>query len=190
MRPLSEGTLAPPVPSWLVLVQGIASFVVAMVQLTQPGVDHLLTLLALLGAYWLLGGLLELVDVAIERRRLPWRLVCAAAGFAAGLVVLREPLWSTLLVPPLLAPAIGWFGLAVGLVYLLRTVAGGGRGATVLGTLSVVLGVVLLCGSPEVTVWGAAAVAALGGPAALVVALRTRMSDAVERARRSRQLVR
>jgi uncharacterized membrane protein HdeD (DUF308 family) len=176
VRTLPQGTLAPPVPSWLVLSQGIASVVLALVQLTQPGVDNLLTLLALLGGYWLLGGLLELVDLG------------AVAGVAAGLVVLREPLWSTLLVPPLLAPAMGWFGLAVGLVYLVRTVAGGGGGALVLGTQSAVLGVVLLCGTPQVVVWGGAAVAALAGPAALVVALRTRLAETVEQARRSRQV--
>jgi uncharacterized membrane protein HdeD (DUF308 family) len=188
VRTLPQGTLAPPVPSWLVLAQGIASVVLALVQLTQPGVDNLLTLLALLGGYWLLGGLLELVDLAVHRRRWAWRLAGAVAGVAAGLVVLREPLWSTLLVPPLLAPAMGWFGLAVGLVYLVRTVAGGGGGALVLGTQSAVLGVVLLCGTPQVVVWGGAAVAALAGPAALVVALRTRLAETVEQARRSRQV--
>jgi uncharacterized membrane protein HdeD (DUF308 family) len=176
------------VPSWLVRTQGIASVVVALVQLTQPGVDNLLTLLALLGGYWLLGGVLELVGLAIDRRRWPWRLAGAAAGIAAGFVVLREPLWSTLLVPTLLAPVVGWFGMAVGVVYLLRTLAGGGRGALVLGTQSLVLGVLLVYGSPQLAVWGGAAVAALAGPAALVVAVRVRRREAVERAGRAREL--
>jgi uncharacterized membrane protein HdeD (DUF308 family) len=185
---LAEGTLAPPVPPWLVLVQGIAAVVVGLVQLTQPGADNLLAMLALLGGYWLLGGILELVDLAVHRQRWAWRLAGAAAGIAAGAVVLREPLWSTLIVPPLLTPAMGWFGLGVGAVYLARMLAGGGRGALVLGTQSLVLGVMLLCAAPEVIVWGGAAVTGLGGLAALVVALRIRLTDAVEQARRSRQL--
>jgi uncharacterized membrane protein HdeD (DUF308 family) len=185
--PLAD-TLAAPVPSWLVLVQGIASVVLALVQLTQPGVDNLLTLLVLLGGYWLLGGILELVDLTVDRRRWAWRLAGAAAGLAAGFVVLREPLWSTLLVPALVAPAMGWFGLAVGLVYLVRTLVGGGRGALVLGTQSLVLGVMLLCGAPQVIVWGGAAVAAMGGLATLVFALRGQLAGAAEQARRSRQV--
>jgi len=187
VRTLAEGTLAPPVPPWLILVQGIAAVVVAVVQLTQPGVDNLLAMLALLGGYWLLGGILELVDLAVHRRW-AWRLAGAAAGIAAGAVVLREPLWSTLIVPPLLTPAMGWSGLAVGAVYLVRMLAGGGPGALVLGTQSLVLGVMLLYAAPEVIVWGGAAVTGLGGLAALVVAMRVRLTDAVEQARRSRQL--
>jgi uncharacterized membrane protein HdeD (DUF308 family) len=185
---LTGGTLAPPVPTWLVLTQGIAAVLVALIQLTQPGVDNLLTLLALLGGYWLLGGVLELVDLAIDGRGRAWRLLGASAGIAAGFVVLHEPLWSTLLVVPQLAPAMGWFGLAVGAVYLVRAFAGGGRGALVLGTQSVVLGVMLLYGSPQVIVWGGAVVTGLGGPAALVVALRGRLSATMGQARRSRQM--
>lgn len=185
--------LAPAVPRWLVLTQGIASIVVALVQVTQPGVDNLLTLLALLGGYWLLGGLLELLDLAIERRQWLWRLTGAAAGIAAGVVVLREPLWSTLLVPTLLvptllAPALGWSGIAVGAVYVPRAILGGGRGALVLGAESLVLGVLLAYAPPQVIVWGGAAVAALGGAAALVVARRVRLPDAVEQAGRAREL--
>ncbi|TMC08969.1 MAG: hypothetical protein E6J41_11635 [Chloroflexi bacterium] len=188
MGTLAEGTLAPRVPAWLVLVQGIAALVVALVQLTRPGVDNLLAMLALLGGYWLLGGILELVDLAVHRRRWAWRLAGTAAGIGAGAVVLREPLWSTLLVAPLLTSAMGWFGLAVGAVYLARMLAGGGRGALVLGTQSLVLGVMLLCAAPQVIAWGGAAVTGLGGAAALVVAMRVRLTDAVEQARRSRQL--
>jgi uncharacterized membrane protein HdeD (DUF308 family) len=160
---ISEGTLAPPVPTWLVLTQGIAAVLVALVQLTQPGVDNLLTMLALLGVYWLLGGILELVDLALAGRRWAWRLAGASAGIAAGFVVLREPLWSTLLMPELLAPTMGWFGLAAGVVYLVRALAGGGRGALVLGAQSLALGVVPLIGSPQLISSGGAAVRAWAG---------------------------
>ena len=182
------GTLAPPVPTWLLLTQGTAALLVALIQLTQPGVDNLLTMLTLLGAYWLLGGVLELADLAIDGRRRAWRLVGAAAGIGAGFVVLREPLWSTLLMPHLVAPTMGWFGLAVGVVYLLRAPVGGGRGSLVLGTQSLVLGVVLLFGSPPLISWAGAAVTGVGGPAALVVALRGRLAATVEQAGRSREV--
>jgi uncharacterized membrane protein HdeD (DUF308 family) len=180
--------IAAPVPPWLVLAQAVASVALATVQLTQPGADNLLTLLVLLGGYWLLGGVLELVGLAVDRRRWAWRLASAGPGLAAGFVVLREPLWSTLLVPPQVAPTIGRFGLAVAGVYLARMVVGGGRGALVLGTQSLVLGVMLLFGAPQVIVWGGAAVAGLGGLATLVFALRGHLLDAGDRVRRPREL--
>ncbi|HYW26714.1 MAG TPA: hypothetical protein VE953_21260 [Terriglobales bacterium] len=180
---LAGARLAPPVPSWLVLTLGVASLSVALVQLAQVGVDNLLTLLALLGVFWLLGGVLELADLAVEGRRWPWRLAGAAAGVAAGVAVLREPLWSTLLVPALLAPTVGWLGIAAGLVSLLRGLLGGGPGALVLGALSVVLGVVLVLAAPAAIVWFGAAAAAVGGAAAVVVAVGAPERPRAERSR-------
>jgi len=185
---LTADALAPPVPQWLLLTQGTAAVLVALIQLTQPGVDNLLTLLALLGGYWLLGGVLELIDLAIGGGHRAWHLVGAAAGIAAGFVVLREPLWSTLLVPHLLAPAMGWFGLAAGAISLVRALVGGGRGALVLGAQSVLLGVVLLWGSALVILWAGTAVVTVGGPAALVIALRGRLAATMGQARGSRQV--
>jgi len=168
--PPGAGAIAPPVPAWLVRTDAFASIAVALLVLTQPGADHLLVLLALLGVYWLLGGILELVDLGIGSRRRAWRLLGAIAGIAAGMVVLREPLWSTLLVPALVAGSLGWFGLAAGGVRLLRAVLGGGPAAAVLGVESVLLGLVLLRAPPGVLVWAAAAVAIAAGTLAMVVA--------------------
>jgi hypothetical protein len=83
---------------------------------------------------------------------------------------------------------MGWFGLAVGIVYLVRALAGGGQGAVVLGTASLVLGVLLVWGSPGLITWGGAAVTGLAGPAALVVALRGRLAATLTQARRSREV--
>jgi uncharacterized membrane protein HdeD (DUF308 family) len=188
MRALASATFAPPVPSWLVLTQAIASVLLALVQFTQPGVDHLLTLLVLLGCYWLLWAVLELADLALTRQGWFWRLAAAAAGLAAAFVVLREPLWSTFLLPAAIASVMGWYALGAGALSLVRMLAGGGRGAPILGTQSLVLGVVLLHGAPEVTEWGGAAVAFMGGLATLVFALRGQLVGPGEQARRSRQL--
>jgi uncharacterized membrane protein HdeD (DUF308 family) len=186
-RTAGDHVLSPAAPSWLVLTEAIASAVVALLLLTQPGVDNLLTLLALLGLYWLLGGVLELVGLLTDRGGWAWKALSAVAGIAPGLFILRHPLWSTLLVPVLLARTLGAFGLAVGGIYLLRMLAGGGRGAAVLGTQSLVLGVILVFGSPAVMVWGCAAVMTLACVTTLVVALRIRLSEAVEQSRRARQ---
>ena len=114
------GGLAVRPPSWLAAADSAASIVVALALVTQPGTDNLLTLLALLAVYWLVGAALEVVDLVADHRRWAWKALGAASGVAAALVVLRQPLWSTVLVPAVLARTVGGFGIAVGVVRLLR----------------------------------------------------------------------
>src|SRR5206468_4691320 len=93
------GVRATPPPWWLVLGRGAAFPVAALVLLTQPGADHLLTLLALLAVCWLAAAALDLADLWRDRTAWGWKLAGAAAAATAAGVVLRQPLWSTLLVP-------------------------------------------------------------------------------------------
>jgi uncharacterized membrane protein HdeD (DUF308 family) len=187
MASLEAAGAATPAPWWLVLANGIASGAAALVLLTQPGADNLLALLVLLGAFWAFGGALELVDLALDRRRWAWKALGGLAGLAAGWAVLRHPLWSTLLVPLMLAQTLGIFALGVAIVQLLRTVCGAGQGMGVLGTQSLILGVVLLFGAPEILVWAGAAVLTVGGAAAIVTAFRIRLAGVLLVERRARE---
>jgi len=175
-----------PVPWWLLVGEGAAAIAVALLLLTRAGVDHLLTLLVLLALYWLMGGVMELVDLLADTRRWAWKLLGAAAGIAAGLMVLRHPLWSTLLVPAVLAEGLGGFAIAVGAIRLVRALLGGGPGLAALGVLSLTLGLVLLIASPRVMVWTAALGAAVGGTAVLAIGHHHRSVEAVARARQRR----
>jgi uncharacterized membrane protein HdeD (DUF308 family) len=165
---------ATPAPWWVVLGQGTAFLAAAMVLLTQPGADHLLTLLALLAVCWLAGAGLDLVDLWRDRRAWAWKLLSALAGIGAGVLVLRQPLWSTLLVPATLLGWLGAFAVAVGALGLVRAAAGGGRGLAALGCLNLVMGVLLIAGSPSLVVWAGTAWAAIGGIGVLVAGVRLR----------------
>ena len=176
-------------PSWLVRAEGAVSIVVALVLVTQPGVDNLLTVLALLGVCWLVGAALEVADLVADVQRWPWKALCAASGVAAAVVVLQQPLWSTVIVPVVLARTVGGFGLAVAAVRLLRALAGGGAGSGVPAAQSLLLGVLLLLASPATIVWGATALLGAGGVGAIVVASRIHFAEAGEQWRRVRQLV-
>ncbi len=176
-------------PSWLVRADGAVSILAALVLVTQPGVDNLLAVLALLGVYWLVGGALDLADLVADHRWWAWKALGAASGVAAAVVVLQQPLWSTVVVPVVLARTVGGFSLAVGAARALRTLAGGGAGSGVMATQSLLLGVLLLKASPATMVWGAAALVSAGGVAAVVVASGIHFAEAAEHARRARQLV-
>lgn len=164
-------------PWWLAPAQGAAFTIAALVLLTEPGADHLLTLLALLGACWLTAGVLDLADL---RRGGRWgrKLAGAAVGLGTGLFVLRQPLWSTLLVPTTLLTGVAVCALANGAVALLRAWAGGGPPLAAVGGLDVVMGAILLTGSPRLALWGGAAWAVLAGVAVLVSGLRIRPAPA------------
>src|SRR6266702_3648835 len=88
-------------PWWLVMIAGITVFIVGLLLLISPGMI-LLVLVQLLGAYWLVTGILSLVSLCIDRTLWGLKLVSGILGVLAGLVVLRDPLWSAILVPTVL----------------------------------------------------------------------------------------
>lgn len=166
-----------PAPPWLVRFDGAASVAVALLVLTQPGTDNLLTLLALLAVAWMIGGVLEVVDLSIDRWGRTWKLLCGAAGFLAGTVVLHESLWSTLTVPGTIARVLGGFGAAVALIRLLRAATGGGLGVAVMGAQSLALALVLLFVPTSALVGVGATVTTVGGICLLAVGAQLRLVE-------------
>lgn len=187
MESIGAAGVATPAPWWVILASGVAAAVAALVLLTQPGVDNLLAMLVLLALCWLWAGLLDLADLLLDRRRWGWKALGALTGVAAAWCILHHPLWSTLLVPLLLAQTLGGFALAVAVVQLVRSVCGAGPGMGVLGGQNLVLGVMLLFGPASVLVWGGAAILSVGGATTIVVALRLRLAGMLELTERSRE---
>jgi uncharacterized membrane protein HdeD (DUF308 family) len=185
----ADARLASPVGWWLVLAHGALSTCLGALVLSRPGADNLLALLALLGTYWLLGGAIELVDLGHGGSRWGWKLVSGTAQVAAGLVILRHPLWSTLLVPSTLVGTLGSLGIAIGATQLARGLAGGGWGAAGLALVSLPLGgIVLLC-PPRPAIFAAGVWAVAAGAAAFAVGLGLASPLAGGRARRGRRLI-
>src|SRR5690242_19634095 len=83
---------------WLVMLSGIDMFIMGVLLLIAPGTT-LLLLVQILGAYWLVSGILSLVSLCVDRTLWGWKLVSGISCISAGLVVLRHPLWSAVLVP-------------------------------------------------------------------------------------------
>lgn len=171
-----EARAPAPTPWWLVLIQGAAAALLGLLLLTHPAATTVI-LVQFLGIWWLVGGILSVVAVFIDRTNWPWRAFSGALGIVAGIVVLNHPLWSALLAPAILVVLLGVLGTLIGIIYLVQAFQGEGWGIGLLGVLSVVLGLYLAFNPLSATlalpsVIGALAV--VGGIAAIVLAFRLR----------------
>jgi len=130
-------------PWWLVLLQGVAALLIGILLVTWPSLT-VLTLVVFLGVYWLIGGVLDLVGIFVDRANWGWRLFTGVLGVIAGLLIVRNPLWAGITVPATLVWLLGIVGVVIGGAGLVRAFTGGGWGAGLLGMISIVLGILLL----------------------------------------------
>ncbi len=131
------------VPWWLVLIQGIAALILGLFLISSPGAT-LFILIQLLGIYWLISGIFQIIGMFIDSTAWGWKLFAGIIGILAGIAVLNHPLWSALLVPTVLVFILGIQGIIVGIVGIVTAFKGAGWGAGILGALSIVFGIVLL----------------------------------------------
>jgi uncharacterized membrane protein HdeD (DUF308 family) len=105
-------------------------------------------LTTVLGFYWLITGLLGLVQVFVDRSTpWMWSLFSGLLGILAGLFVLRHPLVAALTVPTVIVIILGIQGVAMGALQIIGGFKGGGIGPFILGAINVLVGILLL-GSP------------------------------------------
>ncbi len=132
---------------WVFLLQGFAGIILGLMLVTQPGAT-IVALTTFLGFYWLITGLLGLVQVFVDRST-PWiwSLLSGLVGILAGLFVLRHPLVAALTVPTVFVIILGIQGLAMGVLQIIGGFKGGGIGPFILGGINVLVGILLL-GSP------------------------------------------
>lgn len=140
---LTKTETASTIPWWFVMIAGISMFIVGLLLLISPGMT-LLVLVQLLGAYWLVTGILSLVSLCIDRTLWGWKLVSAILGILAGLVVLRDPLWSAVFLPAVLVIFLAVEALIMGVTQVIHAFSGGGLGLALLGILNIIFGVILL----------------------------------------------
>jgi uncharacterized membrane protein HdeD (DUF308 family) len=163
---------------WIVLLQGIASLVIGILLITDPGMT-VLVLVTFLGAYLFVTGIFEIVRVFIDSDMWGWHLFGGILGILAGLAVMRHPLWASLMLPATLTWLLGALGIVMGAVLVFNAFRGGGWAAGIGGVIAIVFGLLLLLGSTPlmsttVLVWFAAAWALIGGVIAIIAAFRIR----------------
>ena len=149
MSVMSDVTLVPQKSDiwWVFLLQGFAGIIIGLMLITEPSAT-LVALTTVLGFYWLITGVLALVQVFVDRATpWVWSLLAGLVGILAGLFVLRHPLVAALTVPTVLVIILGIQGLVIGAVQIIGGFKGGGIGPFILGAINLLVGILLL-GSP------------------------------------------
>jgi len=134
---------APLIPWWLVLLQGIAALIIGIFLLTSPGITMAI-LIQFLGIYWLVSGIFSIIAIFIDSSGWGWKLFSGILGIIAGIIIIQNPLWSTILVQAVLVIVLGIQGIIIGIIGLIQAFQGAGWGAGILGALSIVFGLILL----------------------------------------------
>jgi len=169
-------------PWWLILVAGIVATFVGAILLWSPAktkVETYLILVAVLGIYFLIQGILDLVSIFVDHSMWGWKLFIGAISIFAGLAILAYPVVAAVTLPSVFALVLGLWGLLNGIILLIMAFRGGGWGAGILGVLGIILGIALIAnysipGMGLATLWVIALTAFFGGIVLIFQAFRQR----------------
>jgi uncharacterized membrane protein HdeD (DUF308 family) len=129
---------------WIGLLEGIAAVGIGVLFLKAPA-SSLLALTVVLGAYWLVRGIIGLIDLAVGPRiAFGWRLFASIVSIVAGGFVLASPLASAGLLPVAYVVVLGVDAVVSGGVNIYYGATGAGAGSVALGVFDMLVGVLLL----------------------------------------------
>lgn len=135
---------------WVYLLQGVAALIIGILLLTATE-QTLTVLIAILGIYWMITGIFNIVAALaghVEEHKW-WVVVAGVISIIAGLAVLRNMAWSTVVVPSLAVMILGIAALINGLVTIFAGRQRGGQrerswAGFFLGVLYIVFGFLVL----------------------------------------------
>jgi len=164
------------IPWWLVLIEGIALIIIGVLLLSYPG-RTLLVIIQILGIYWIISGIFQLIGMFMDHTAWGWKLFAGLLGILAGIVVLSSPLWSSAIVLATMVIIMGIQGIVYGGIGLYQAFKGGGWGRGILAAISILFGFILLANvmiSVAVLPWVLAIFAIVGGIFAIIAAFKLR----------------
>ena len=135
---------------WLLLLEGITTIILGILLISQPA-GTLAVIVVFLGVYWLIEGIFSLIRIFTHSGLAPrpWSLLSGILGIVAGILVLAQPMLSSLILTTTLVIIIAIQGILIGILDIVRGVQGDGAGAIVLGILSTIIGIWLLFNASE-----------------------------------------
>jgi uncharacterized membrane protein HdeD (DUF308 family) len=101
-------------------------------------------LVQVLGIYWFIAGILNIVGIFVDSTAWGWKLFIGVLGIIAGVIVIGNPLWSSVVTLATLVIILGIEGIIIGVVNIVRAFRGAGFGVGLLGALSIIFGIILL----------------------------------------------
>lgn len=167
---------------WLILVEGIALVVIGAILLWAPAktkVETYTILVALLAIYWIISGIMALVNMFMDHTAWAWKLFIGIVSIIAGGYILMYPIATALALPRIFVLVLGIWGLMQGLIYLVLAFKGGGWGFGILGGVFILLGLYLVVnwsapGMGLAILWAVAITALIGGVIMIFLAFRQR----------------
>jgi uncharacterized membrane protein HdeD (DUF308 family) len=129
-------------PWWLVLIEGILLIVLGGFLLFNP-YSTFLSIIWVLGIFWLIRGVMDLVSLIWDRTMWGWKIVAGILGIIAGWIVIQNPISSTIVLSSVTVWFIAFTGIFLGITSLVRAFKGAGWGTGILGAISIGLGILL-----------------------------------------------
>ncbi len=169
-------------PWWLTLILGIAAIVVGALLLWGNLVTQVRTyflLVEVLGIWWLVDGIFDIVHLFVDHRQWGWKLFIGIVSIIAGGYILMYPVLVGLELPQLFVLILGLWGIVKGLTLLFLAFRGGGWAAGIMGVITLIFGGILVAnyGVPGwglALVWTGAVFAFFGGFFLIYMAFKQR----------------
>lgn len=168
------------IPWWLVVLEGVITIFIGMFLIFTP-VSTTITLIQILGIFWLLGGVISILSLLVDRENMGWKLLSGTMGILIGLIVFAYPL-SPFVVLTLFVVILGICSIIYGVIRLVWAIKGKGLGMAILGILTIILGVLLLANPMAGAVilpWTYGIFLVVGGVITVLGGLKTRSGKSV-----------
>lgn len=134
-------------PWWLTLMLGVSALVFGAAILWgswTTKTDTYMMLVKLLGVYWLVIGIMDLVHMFVDHSAWAWKLIIGIISIIAGATILMYPVAAAVQLPIIFVWVVGFWGLFQGILMLIMAFKGGGWAAGILGVLGIVFGLALM----------------------------------------------
>jgi len=163
-------------PWWIPLIEGIALIIVGVLIFTSP-LQAIVTLTRVLGLFWFLSGIFEIVSIFVDRSAWGWKLIGGIIGLLAGYYLFTAPAAGALVLGFTLVVMLGVQALLLGIVHIIQALRGAGWAMGVIGIINIIFAVLLLGNvllSMALLPWLFATFAIIGGISTIYMALRLR----------------
>jgi uncharacterized membrane protein HdeD (DUF308 family) len=169
-------------PWWLTLIVGIFAVVVGGILLWAPAktaTEAWRVLVAILGLYWLVTGILEIAFLNRDRSRWGWKLFSGVISVLFGGYILVYPTQAAIVLPNAIVLALGVWGVVQGFLLLGLAFQGSGWASGIWGVLAIIFGILLILNwtSPALglaLLWAVAVSGVVGGIILVIQSIRQR----------------
>ena len=126
-------------PWWATLIQGIATLVIGGLLLARP-VSTTVLLVLIIGWFWLISGIIDIVSLFWDRAQWGWKLFSGFLGIVVGGFIIGSPFIGAAALLGAYALLLGIGGIVYGIAAIVHAFQGAGWGRGILGFFSVIFG--------------------------------------------------